>query len=84
MTTASTIGIGKPKTSASRANQAVFATALPNNGSASTAAKFSRPTKVGVETRFVSWTLMTTARTIGNQEKTPKIEQGAAAGTPAC
>ena len=73
MITASTSGIGKPKISARKAKYAVLATALPNSGSASTLAKLSRPTNVGAETRFVSWTLMTSDRTIGNQEKTPKI-----------
>src|SRR6476660_7609779 len=72
MITASTIGMRKPKTRARNANQAVLATALPNRGSPSTRAKFSAPTNVGVDTRFVSWTLMTIARRIGNHENTPK------------
>ena len=41
------IGIGKPKTSASSANQAVFRTAMPSSGSARTRAKLSSPTNVG-------------------------------------
>ena len=42
-----------------------------NCGSASTRRKLSRPTQVGSDTRFVSWKLITTARTIGNQANTP-------------
>ena len=65
------IGTGKPNRSASRANQTVLATAVPNCGSARTRPKLSRPTKVGAETRFVSCTLITNARRIGNQANSP-------------
>jgi hypothetical protein len=32
----------------------------------------SRPTNVGSDTRFVFWTLITSARTIGNHANSPK------------
>ena len=67
------IGTGKPNTSASAANQAVLRTAMPNCGSARTRAKFSRPTNVGSDTKFVSCTLITNARRIGNQANSPKM-----------
>ncbi len=73
MITASTSGIGKPMIRARNVNQSVFPIALANRGSAMTRAKLSRPTQLGVPTRFVSWTLMTIARRIGNHEKSPKI-----------
>ena len=34
-----------------------------------------------VETRFVSWKLMTTASTIGNHEKTPKMRSSGSRNT---
>src|SRR6185436_6567225 len=73
MRTARMIGTGKPKTRARNANQAVFRTAIPSSGSAKTRWKFWSPTKTGSDTRFVSWTLITNARTIGNHAKRPKI-----------
>src|SRR3954463_1367785 len=49
----------------------VLRTAVHSSGSENTVAKFSQPTKVGAVTRFVCCTLITAARTIGNQENTP-------------
>ncbi len=46
---------------------------MAKSGSASTRLKFSKPTHVGSDTRFVSWRLITNARMIGNQEKSPKM-----------
>src|SRR6185437_16608197 len=59
--------------SARNANQAVLPTAVQNSGSFTTWTKLSQPTQVGGETRLVCWKLITTLRTMGHQEKTPKI-----------
>ena len=61
--------------------RAVFVTAVQNSGSCQTRAKLSRPTKTGVETRFVSWTLMTTARSDRQPGEDAEDRPGAAAGT---
>jgi hypothetical protein len=59
--------------SARRANQAVLPTAVQKSGSFTTWTKLSQPTQVGGETRLVCWKLITTLRTMGHQEKTPKM-----------
>src|SRR6476659_1189255 len=41
------------------------------------------PTQVGSDTRFVCWNAITSARTIGNQAKTPKITRSGTRNTKA-
>ena len=56
-------------------NHSVLPIALGSSGSASTRWKFSRPTNTGSDTRFVSWTLITKPRRMGNQAKTPNTRR---------
>ena len=51
----------------------MFLTAVRKSGSSMTARKLSRPTHVGASTRFVSWSEITTRRTIGYHENSPKM-----------
>ena len=78
------IGIGKPNTSASSANHGGVrdGDAEQRVGEDAPEVVEARP-RWARDTRFVSWKLITSARTIGNHANTPNTT-GTAAGTRAC